>query len=102
MNEAVRAFHDAGYQVALHTGGDAAVDMALDAIKLAMNANPRPNPRHRIEHLPLLKHRQSPTAREGPGRGNLHTTHADPGICRRGKPDLGRGAHAAHGARAPG
>ncbi|MFH1185191.1 MAG: amidohydrolase, partial [Chloroflexota bacterium] len=53
LNEAVRAFHDAGYQVALHTGGDAAVDMALDAIENAMNRNPRPNPRHRIEHSVL-------------------------------------------------
>jgi len=53
LNEAVRAFHDAGYQVALHTSGDAAVDMALDAIENAMNANPRPNPRHRIEHSVL-------------------------------------------------
>ena len=50
LNGAVRAFHDAGYQVALHTLGDAALDMALDAIELAMNANPRPDPRHRIEH----------------------------------------------------
>ncbi len=53
LNEAVRAFHDAGYQVALHTGGDAAVDMALDAIENAMNKNPRPDPRHRIEHSVL-------------------------------------------------
>ena len=53
LNQAVRAFHDAGYQVALHTGGDAAVDMALDAIEKAMNANPRPDPRHRIEHSVL-------------------------------------------------
>ncbi len=53
LNEAVRAFHDAGYQVALHTGGDAALDMALDAIEKAMNANPRPDPRHRIEHSVL-------------------------------------------------
>ncbi len=50
LNEAVKAFHDAGYQVALHTIGDAAVDMALDAIENAMNGNPRPDPRHRIEH----------------------------------------------------
>ncbi|MEW6094456.1 MAG: amidohydrolase family protein, partial [Chloroflexota bacterium] len=53
LNEAVRAFHDAGYQVAIHTGGDAAVDMALDAIEKAMYANPRPDPRHRIEHSVL-------------------------------------------------
>jgi predicted amidohydrolase YtcJ len=53
LNEAVRAFHDAGYQVALHTIGDAALDMALDAIEAAMNANPRSDPRHRIEHSVL-------------------------------------------------
>jgi predicted amidohydrolase YtcJ len=53
LNEAVRLFHDAGYQVALHTAGDAAVDMALDAIEKAMVANPRPDPRHRIEHSVL-------------------------------------------------
>lgn len=53
LNEAVRAFHDAGYQVAIHTGGDAAVDMALDAIESAMNKNPRLDPRHRIEHSVL-------------------------------------------------
>ena len=53
LNEAVKAFHDAGYQVAIHTGGDAAVDMALDAIENAMNKNPRPDPRHRIEHSVL-------------------------------------------------
>jgi predicted amidohydrolase YtcJ len=53
LNEAVKAFHDAGFQVAIHTGGDAAVDMALDAIEAAMNANPRPDPRHRIEHSVL-------------------------------------------------
>jgi hypothetical protein len=53
LNEAVRAFHDAGYQVAIHTGGDAALDMALDAIENAMNKNPRPDPRHRIEHSVL-------------------------------------------------
>ena len=53
LNEVVRAFHDAGYQMSLHTFGDAAVDMALDSIEAAMNANPRPDPRHRIEHSVL-------------------------------------------------
>jgi predicted amidohydrolase YtcJ len=53
LNEAVKAFHDGGYQVAIHTGGDAAVDMALDAIENAMSKNPRPDPRHRIEHSVL-------------------------------------------------
>jgi predicted amidohydrolase YtcJ len=50
LNKAVKAFHDAGYQVACHAIGDAAVDMALNAIEAAMKANPRRDPRHRIEH----------------------------------------------------
>lgn len=53
LKEAVSAFHDAGYQVALHTIGDAALDMALDAIEHAMTTNPRSDPRHRIEHSVL-------------------------------------------------
>jgi len=53
LNQVVQAFHDAGYQIAMHTMGDAAVDMALDAIENAMTANPRPDPRHRIEHSVL-------------------------------------------------
>jgi predicted amidohydrolase YtcJ len=53
LNQVVRAFHDAGYQMSLHAFGDAAVDMALDSIEAAMNANPRPDPRHRIEHSVL-------------------------------------------------
>ena len=53
LKQVVRAFHDAGYQMALHAFGDAAVDMALDSIEAAMNANPRPDPRHRIEHSTL-------------------------------------------------
>jgi predicted amidohydrolase YtcJ len=53
LNAVVRAFHDAGYQISMHTMGDAAVDMALDSIEAAMKANPRPDPRHRIEHSVL-------------------------------------------------
>ncbi|MEI7989925.1 MAG: amidohydrolase family protein, partial [Chloroflexota bacterium] len=33
--------------------GDAAVDLTLDAFEEAQNANPRPDPRHRIEHAIL-------------------------------------------------
>lgn len=53
LNQVVRAFHDTGYQISLHAFGDAAVDMALDSIEAAMNANQRSDPRHRIEHSVL-------------------------------------------------
>ncbi len=45
----VRA-HGHGWQVGIHTQGDAAIDMSLDAIEAAMRAAPRVDNRHRIEH----------------------------------------------------
>jgi predicted amidohydrolase YtcJ len=45
----VRA-HRHGWQVGIHTQGDAAIDMSLDAIEVAMRAAPRVDNRHRIEH----------------------------------------------------
>jgi predicted amidohydrolase YtcJ len=45
----VRA-HGNGWQVGIHTQGDAAMAMALDAIETAIRAAPRVDNRHRIEH----------------------------------------------------
>jgi predicted amidohydrolase YtcJ len=53
FKEAVCALHDTGLQICVHCAGDAAVDLTLDAFEEAMNANPRPEPRHRIEHAIL-------------------------------------------------
>mgnify|MGYP001046026785 CR=1 FL=1 len=53
FKDAVRALHDTGLQICVHCVGDAAVDLTLDAYEEAMNANPRPDPRHRIEHAVL-------------------------------------------------
>jgi predicted amidohydrolase YtcJ len=50
FKDSVRALHDTGLQICVHCVGDAAVDLTLDAYEEAMNANPRPDPRHRIEH----------------------------------------------------
>ena len=49
----VRSLHDTGLQICTHCFGDAAADLALDAYEAAMNANPRSDPRHRLEHLVL-------------------------------------------------
>jgi len=51
--KAVRTLHDLGLQISVHCIGDAAVDLTLDAFEEAQNANPRPDPRHRIEHAIL-------------------------------------------------
>ncbi len=53
FKEAVRVLHDTGLQISVHCIGDAAVDLTLDAYEEAMNANPRSDPRHRIEHVIL-------------------------------------------------
>jgi predicted amidohydrolase YtcJ len=49
----IRVLHDTGLQICAHTVGDAALDMVLDAYEEAMKVNPRPDPRHRIEHCIL-------------------------------------------------
>jgi len=53
FKQTVRALHDTGLQICVHCVGDAAVDLTLDAYEEAMNANPRSDPRHRIEHCVL-------------------------------------------------
>lgn len=50
MREMVVEAHRQGWQVGIHAQGDRAIEAVLDAIQAAMEANPRPDPRHRIEH----------------------------------------------------
>lgn len=50
MNRIVRTLHDTGLQIAVHVAGDQGIDMVITAFEEAMAANPRPDPRHRIEH----------------------------------------------------
>ncbi len=50
LNRIVRRLHDTGFQIAVHAVGDQGIDMTLTAFEEAMKANPRPDPRHRIEH----------------------------------------------------
>ena len=45
----VRA-HSAGWQVGVHAQGDRAIDRVLDAYEIALQARPRDDHRHRIEH----------------------------------------------------
>jgi predicted amidohydrolase YtcJ len=46
--------HRAGFQLAIHAIGDAAIDLVLDAFEAAQRADPRPDPRHRIEHCSIV------------------------------------------------
>jgi len=54
LDEAYQAMHDAGWQIATHSNGDREIDMVLTAIERAQAKNPRPDPRHRIEHASIM------------------------------------------------
>ncbi|MGI5500568.1 amidohydrolase [Lentzea sp. CA-135723] len=45
------AAHRAGWRVATHAIGDAAIDLVLDAYDEAQRSHPRPDVRHRVEHF---------------------------------------------------
>lgn len=54
LDKAFQAFHNAGFQIATHSNGDREIDMTLTAIERAQANNPRPDPRHRIEHASVI------------------------------------------------
>ena len=54
LNHMVVRVHEAGWQIAAHAIGDAAIDLCLDAYGKAQGRRPRPDARHRIEHAMLL------------------------------------------------
>ncbi|WP_372759754.1 amidohydrolase, partial [Litorivivens sp.] len=58
LAEQVLAAHSAGYQLAIHGNGDAAIDMILDAIEKAQQAVPREDVRHIIVHAQMARHDQ--------------------------------------------
>jgi predicted amidohydrolase YtcJ len=51
LERLVREAHDTGWQVGIHSIGDLAMQVSLDAIEGAMRATPRDDVRHRIEHF---------------------------------------------------
>lgn len=55
--------HRAGLQVAMHAVGDAAVEQALNAYEAALDAYPREDHRHRIEHCEVIREEQIQRAR---------------------------------------
>lgn len=54
LNSLAAAAHTAGWQIAAHAIGDAAIDLCLEAFERAQVHAPRPDTRHRIEHAALL------------------------------------------------
>lgn len=54
LKEKVLRAHRAGFQVGIHAIGDAAVELVIDAYEAAQRDDPRPDPRHRIEHCSIV------------------------------------------------
>lgn len=53
IREVVSAYHRAGLQLHIHTNGDEATDMALDAIEHALALHPRWDHRHTLQHVQM-------------------------------------------------
>jgi len=51
LKRIVTLLHNTGLQISFHIVGDLGTDEALDAVQAAITANPRPDPRFRIEHM---------------------------------------------------
>ena len=45
--------HHAGWQIACHSNGDREIEMVIKAIAYSEKTDPRPDPRHRIEHCSI-------------------------------------------------
>lgn len=55
IRDIITAAHRAGYQMAVHAIGDAAIEQVLDAYEYALAEWPREDVRHRIEHSSVTR-----------------------------------------------
>lgn len=53
LDEIVLRYHEAGFQLAIHANGDLCIETTINAFENALKKAPRPDHRHRIEHLPM-------------------------------------------------
>ena len=58
LRERLIGAHLAGWQLAMHAIGDAALDVIMDIVAEAQALLPRPDARHRIEHAAMTSDRQ--------------------------------------------
>lgn len=58
LKEQILPFHQAGYQLALHTNGDGATELALQAVEAILDQSPRLDHRHRLEHCQVASRSQ--------------------------------------------
>ena len=53
LRETIRHFHAAGLQLHIHTNGDEATELAIDALEAALEQHPRPDHRHTLQHCQM-------------------------------------------------
>ncbi|TCK03554.1 amidohydrolase [Marinobacterium mangrovicola] len=58
MVEMIHSYHQAGMQLHIHTNGDEAVELALDALEEALSLWPRADHRHTLQHCQIIDHAQ--------------------------------------------
>lgn len=58
LHQLVLDYHQAGLQLHIHTNGDEAVELILNAIEEALTLWPRPDHRHTLQHCQFINHAQ--------------------------------------------
>lgn len=54
----VEAYHKAGIQLHIHTNGDEATEVAINAVESALEKHPRPDHRHTLQHCQMADRAQ--------------------------------------------
>ncbi|WP_104203787.1 amidohydrolase [Billgrantia saliphila] len=71
----VQHYHQAGLQLHIHTNGDEAVEIILDALEEALTLWPRPDHRHTLQHVQLIRQNQLYRARALGACLNIFANH---------------------------
>jgi predicted amidohydrolase YtcJ len=53
LSETIAQYHAAGFQLHIHTNGDEATEVVIDALEAALQAHPRPDHRHTLQHCQM-------------------------------------------------
>lgn len=53
LTDIVKTFHAAGLHLHIHTNGDEAIDLMLEALAAALESHPRPDHRHTLQHCQM-------------------------------------------------
>ena len=58
LESVIGAYHDAGFQVFVHTNGDEAIEVTLDAVEAVTRRNPWGDHRHTLQHCQMADEAQ--------------------------------------------